>query len=189
MNITDIDVALESFTWTVEVDEVGDSFATNRLKDRTIQWIYSLDVVRGEQKLGGMFSLSTDEFSNACSLIFGEKDVYYPLVRSLKRLDIRATELTEEHIKHATDIILLWAKTQDLNKALNDYALLPTDAPGARPIWHLAALAILGNVEKLRSYSAGFRAGDRQGFAPYVTEEQINRALAIADGTIVHSAL
>jgi len=80
-----------------------------------------------------------------------------------------------------------WAKKQDLSKALHDYALLPTDAPGARPIWHLAALAILKDVEKLKSYQDSFEAGDRLGFVPYVTKEYIERAVVLAKDTAINT--
>ena len=177
-----IALTLASVGWIVGEDEVGDAFAQFMLEDRFIQWIYSLDKIRGEQKLGGMISLSTCRFSEACSRIFGGENFYYPLIRSMKNMDIRAVELTDEHVKEASYLALSWAESQDLNKALYDYALLPTDAPGARPIWHLAALAILGDVEKLQSYRDGFQNGERQGFVPYIDIDHINRALAIANG-------
>lgn len=69
----------------------------------------------------------------------------------------------------------------EILQALHDHAALPTDAPGARPIWHLAALALLGDVAKLKPYQASFEAGDRLGFVPYITKDYIDRAVTLAE--------
>ncbi|MDN3719635.1 hypothetical protein QW131_11790 [Roseibium salinum] len=68
-----------------------------------------------------------------------------------------------------------------MDKALRDHAALPTNAPGARPIWHLAALALLGDVAKLKFYQASFEAGDRLGFVNYVTKDYIDRTVSFAE--------
>lgn len=169
-----------SLGWIIDEDELNDAFANYILEDRVVQWIFSFDKIRGQQKIGGMLSLSTDKFSDACSIIFGEDKSYYPLVRSLKNIDVRAENLTVNNVKEASDSALIWAQCQNLENALKEYSLLPTSAPGARPIWHLAALAILGDVEKLQTYHDGFRNGEHLGFAPYIGMEHINRALAIS---------
>ncbi len=96
---------------------------------------------------------------------------------------IRAPEILEEHVRHASDEAIAWAEAQDLDKALRDYAALPTNVPGARPIWHLGALAVLGDVAKLKSYQASFEAGDRLGFVNYVTKDYIDRAVVLAEKT------
>ncbi|EEE35397.1 hypothetical protein RKLH11_4073 [Rhodobacteraceae bacterium KLH11] len=59
-------------------------------------------------------------------------------------------------MRQASDEAIAWAQGQDLDMALQDYAALPTDAPGARPIWHLGALAVLGDAARLQSYQASF---------------------------------
>lgn len=106
---------------------------------------------------------------------------YYHLVVAWDGLDIRAPEILEEHIRQGSDEAIAWAKVQDLDKALYDYAALPTDIPGIQPVLHLGALAVLGDVAKLRFYQASFEAGDRLGFVPYITKDYIDRALAFAE--------
>ena len=49
---------------------------------------------------------------------------------------------------------------------------------GARPVWHLAALVVLGDLEKLKFYQASFEAGDRLGFVKYITKNYIDSAVA-----------
>lgn len=82
----------------------------------------------------------------------------------------------------------MWAEAQDLDKALWDHAALPTNAPGARPIWHLAALALLGDVMKLKSYQASCAAGDRLRFVNYITKDYIDRAVALAEELVVRTS-
>ena len=90
-------------------------------------------------------------------------------------------EVEIENVARLSDEAIDWAKKQDLPAALIEHAGLPTNAPGARPIWHLAALAILGDVAKLRSYHSSFVDGDRLGFVNYVTTDYIERALEQAE--------
>jgi len=182
MNTKEVTKALKSLGWSIYTDEVGDKVAHFILPDRVVDIVYGIDKIKGQQKFGAMLSLSTDAFSGACSSVAGEQTHFYPLVRAWSGLDIRASEILEEHIRQASDEAIAWAKEQDLDKALREYADLPTDAPGARPIWHLATLALSGDLSKLKFYQARFTVGDRLGFVPYVTEEYIERAVALAEG-------
>ena len=43
------------------------------------------------------------------------------------------------------------------------------------------ALALLGDIAKLKSYQASFEGGDRLGFVPYVTKGYIDRAVSLAE--------
>lgn len=60
------------------------------------------------------------------------------------------------------------------------YRALPTDSKGARPLRHLAALAITGDIGRLAKYQRRFEQGDRLGFVPYITAEMLERALLLA---------
>jgi hypothetical protein len=172
---------LKFIGWSTGKDEVGDRFARFGLPDRKVEIIYGLDRIRDQQKFGSMLSVSTDEFSYACGNIREGASGYSSLITAWSGLDIRAPEILVEHIQQASDEAITWAQRQDLDKALRDHAALPTDAPGTGPILHLASLAILGEVEKLKSYQASFEAGDRLGFVPYVTKDYIDRAVAVAE--------
>ncbi|MEO1610679.1 MAG: hypothetical protein AAFR90_15410, partial [Pseudomonadota bacterium] len=171
MKMKDATQTLKALGWSVYTDEVGDKVAHFALHDRVVDIIYGLDQIREQQKFGAMLSVSTDAFSKFCSQIKDKKIHFYPLVRAWKGPDIRAPEILEEHICQASQEAIAWAQEQDLDKALQDHAALPTNAPGARPIWHLAALALLGDVAKLKSYQASFEVGDQLGFVNYVTKD------------------
>jgi hypothetical protein len=152
MKITQAVKLLETFGWLTFKDDVGDRYAHFKLPDRTVQIIFGLDRIRDEQKFGATLSLTTEAFSRACSDVDPEYGDYAPYIRSWNGLDVRAAEILEEHVRQASDEAIAWAQDQDLDKALQDYAALPTDAPGARPVWHLASLALLGEVEKLSCF-------------------------------------
>jgi len=69
----------------------------------------------------------------------------------------------------------------DLAEALDLNINLPTDSKGSAPLLHLAALAILGRVDRLKSYRTSFETGDRLGFVPYITKDFIDRAVVLAE--------
>ncbi len=181
MNIREVTKTLEGLDWKISKDDVGDRIAHFQLPDRKVRIIYGLDRVREQKKLGSTLALATEDFSNACLEVDPSYGSDAPFIRAWKGLDIRSSEILEEHVRQASDEAIAWAREQDLDKALQDHAALPTDAPGARPIWHLAALAVLGEVDCLKSYQASFKAGDRLGFVNYITKEYIDRALDLAE--------
>ena len=183
MKIVEITNALKSLGWSLSRDEVGDRLASYRLSDRTADIIYGLKRLPDKQQLWVMRSTSTDAFSSACAKVDPGYGISAPLVTPWNNPDIRVPEILEEHVRQASDEAIAWAKAQDLDKALREHAALPTNAPGARPIWHLAALALLGDVAKLKSYQASFAAGDRLVFVNYITKDYIDRAVALAEQT------
>ena len=172
---------LELIGWRIEEDEEGDKDASFDLSDRQIRFIPDIRRIGGEQQLAASPTLSTDNFSNICAIIAADGSSYTPLIRVWKGIKIKVPEVQIEHVARISDEAIAWAKQQDLPAALLVHAGLPTNAPGARPIWHLAALAILGDVSKLRSYHSSFAAGDRLGFVNYVTSDYIERALEQAE--------
>ena len=181
VKITEVTNTLKSRGWTASKDEVGDRIAFYGLSDRTVNVIYGLRKMPKEQQLWVMRSVSAEAFSRACAEIDPGLGNFIPLARPWNDPDIRAPEILEEHVQQASDEAIAWAQAQDLEKALHEHAALPTTAPGARPIWHLGALAVLGDVTRLKSYQASFEAGDRLGFVNYVTKDYIDRAVALAE--------
>lgn len=181
MNMKEVCKQLEQIRWRIETDEVGDKDAIFDLPDRQVRIIPDIRCIRGEQRLAASPTLSTEKFSDVCAKIRANGASYTPLIRAWKGIKLKVPEVQIEHVAHLSDEAIAWAKQQDLTTALLEHAGLPTNAPGARPIWHLAALAILGDVSKLRSYHSSFTCGDRLGFVNYVTSDYIERALEQAE--------
>lgn len=180
MNIKEATDALKVIGWVTGKDDVGDRNAKLHLADRSARIIYGIERIRDRQKFSAMLSVTTDIFSIACKHIYPDSYNDSPLIRAFKGVTLYAPELTGEHIRQISDQCIAWAKEQDLEAGLLAHAELPTTAPGARPIWHLAALAVIGDVEKLKFYQISFADGDRLGFVPYITKDHIDRALKFA---------
>lgn len=181
MKIKEVTPILKSLVRKALTDEVGNKYTHYELPDRVVQIIYGVRKAPDHQELESTLSLSTGAFSEVCSSIGGHGRSYSPLIRAWNGIHIRAPEILESHVRQASEESVAWAEAQDLDKALRDHAALPTNAPGARPIWHLAALALLGDVTKLKSYQASFAAGDRLGFVNYVNKDYIDRSVALAE--------
>ena len=181
MKIIQAKKSLEMLGWKTFKDEVGDQCAHFQLPDRIVQIIFGVDKIRNKQKFESTLSLTTAIFSNACSYVDPDYGDYATYIRAWDGIDIYASEILEEHIRQASDQAVRWAKAQDLEKALYEHAALPTDAPGVQPVWHLGALAVLGDVKTLKAYQISFAAGDRLGFVNYITKDYIDRALALAE--------
>jgi len=173
---------LKAIGWHTSKDEIGDRVAQFTLPDRIVDIIYGVSRATKYQQFSSSLSVSTEVFSLVYSRIGNERYSYAHLIAAWKGLDIRDTEMIRpEHIHQASQQAIEWAKEQDLHKALLEHAALPTSAPGTGPVLHLSALALLGEIEKLKSYQASFEAGDRLGFVPYITKDFIDRAVTIAE--------
>jgi hypothetical protein len=181
MNKNKIYKQLDLVGWQIETDEAGDKVASFDLSDRKLRIIPDIRRIRGEQQLAVSPTLSTEAFSSMCAKIAANGTSYTPMIRAWKGTKIKVPEIQSEHVVQLSDEAIVWAKQQNLHKALLEHSNLPTNSPGARPIWHLAALAILGDVSKLRSYHSSFTAADRLDFVNYVTLEFIERALEQAE--------
>lgn len=179
MNTKEVTEALSILGWSSNTDEVGEKFAHLHLPDRTIQIIYGVRNFTDDQQLEANLSLSTDTFSKVCAIISDNISDYTPLIRSWKGLRIKVPKIKENHVKRISDKAFCWAKDQDLDEAIEAHASLPTDAPGARPIWHLSALVLSKNIQLLQFYKTSFANGDRLGFVNYVNEDYIDRAMGL----------
>ena len=176
LHTRDLPPILQALGWRTAGDEVGDRVAVYDLPDRRVQIIYGIDAMRDPQALSADMSLTTAAFDGACSRIGGREDGFHPLVRAWKGIRTEGPEITPDHVRRLSEQAIAWAEAQDLDAALREHAALPTDAPGARPVWHLAALSLLGDAARLARYRDSFAAGDRLGFVPYVTADFIDRA-------------
>ena len=188
MKTREVTRILKSLGWQAFTDEVGDKYTHYHLADRTVEIFYCIRKLKDEQSLKATLSLTTAAFSNACSAIDVGNGSYDPLIRAWNGIAIRATpEILEEHVRQASEQAIQWAKEQDLEKALDKHAAMPTDAPGAQPLWHLGALVVLGKVDRLKFYQSSFEKGDRLGFVDYITGDYIDRAVALAEQRVTNS--
>jgi len=179
MKPTDIRATLKASGWSLSRDDTGTYSAMKDLDGRTVDAIPSLRRLARGQMLDFLVSVSTKEFSAFACSIFGEKTSHQPIVPG-PDFEILRPDVTEADVRDLAQAILDWAATADIAAGLEAYRNLPTSAPGARPVWHLAALALEGDVARLTAYQASFRTGDRLGFVPYIEQDMIDRAVAPA---------
>lgn len=170
---------LETLGWKAGRDEVGDNFALIRRGDVQLRVIPFIGKRADHFRVAFMASVSTKTFSSAAEFIFGSKDDHEPII---------VTNGVEEKVENfsANDVVALsegtisWGFSQDIEAGLAAYRALQTDAKGAMPLRHLAALAIAGDLQTLSRYQRSFAHGDRLNFVPYITADLIDRALSLA---------
>lgn len=90
------------------------------------------------------------------------------------------SSLLVEDVLRLSEKAIAWADAQSLEDGLVAYRNLPTNAKGAMPLRHLAALALAGDVARLVYYRKSFEQGGRLGFVPYITSEMLDRAIEVA---------
>lgn len=179
MNEKDVVSALKEQGWACGRDEVGDYFCITNVGHRQIQVIPYVGKRSDHFRVSLMPSISSEEFSTAVGLILGEVKDHVPVVVSNDPPE-KLVEFSANDVSRLSEKAISWAHAQSLEDGLATYRNLPTDAKGAMPLRHLAALAIAGEVDRLESYRRNFELGDRLGFVPYITSEMIDRAISIA---------
>lgn len=165
--------------WTCKKDEVGDYFCIIAVGDIQIHVIPFIGKRADHFRVSLDPSISSREFSEAVGFICGKSGYYSPVILS-NEPPKKLASLSAEDILQLADEAISWARSQSLEDGLTTYRGLPTNAKGAMPLRHLAALAIAGDVERLEGYKHCFAEGDRLGFVPYITVDMVDRAILIA---------
>lgn len=170
---------LEKNGWSCEIDEVEDRSCTLAVNDKVVRIFPTIGRRSDHFRVTFMPSVSSKEFSEVVSFIFGEGVKYDPVIVS-NELPEKLPELLDADILRLAERAVTWANAQSLEAGLTAYRNLPKDAKGAMPLRHLAALAIAGDVGRLEGYKKSFDEGDRLGFVPYITVDMVDRAILIA---------
>lgn len=179
MTEKDVVDVLNGCGWKCKKDEVGDFFCIKKIKEFQIQVIPSLKERVDHFRFSLMSSLSRADFVAAENAITGGKVEHVPVV--VGNFPVRKIPVfSRQNILDEIDFVQSWALGQSVEEGLEMYRNLPTDAKGAYPLRHLAALALNRNVDVLRKYLYSFENGDRLGFVPYISEEMVRNALVWA---------
>ncbi len=182
MKIGQVSDELQRLGWKLSRDEVGDRFGTYHLSDREVCASYSLTSLPGEQMLTMQPAVQIGAFSDACARIRADGNRDDPLVVDWWFPDASAPEIHEHHVRIVSEKAIAWAQEVDLYQALCNHAKFPTFPGAGHKIWHLAALAVLGDVGRLNSYLESFDTGDHARFGTYIKREHVQTALRIAEG-------
>lgn len=170
---------LEKHGWNCGADEVGDRFCTFNVDDKVVRIFPTIGKRSDHFRVTFMPSISSKQFSEVISFIYGEGVKHDPVIVS-NELPEKLAEFSANDVLRLSEKAISWAHAQSLETGLTIYRNLPTDAKGAMPLRHLAALAIAGELNRLELYRKSFEQGDRLGFVPYITTEMLDRAIAIA---------
>ncbi len=181
MKIGNVGQELQMLGWDLSRDETGARFASFQLSDREVMAGYGVRQLLEQQVLWLSPFVATEAFSNACAGICADLRDSEPIVFAQDKPRISVPQVLDQHVRQASEKAIAWAQEQDLDLALREHAALPTSSSGVLPVWHLAALVLIGDVERLKSYLKSFDAGDRLGFVPYITRDYIFRALQLAE--------
>lgn len=193
MKTQEIGLRLKELGWTPYRDGVNDWFAVRVIDDRIVTLGYAIRPYGDQSTLIMTPKVTTEAFDSAYqdldSVDRPRQRTSGPkpgrgaplVVRGWEGSNIQPS-ITVADVDAAGAEGVAWALRQDLAAALAEKLALPTTAPGNRPLCHLAALAITGDVGRLRHYADSFACGDRLGFVPYVSAAHIAQALALAEG-------
>lgn len=179
MNEDEACVILQALGWACGKDEVDDHFCIMNLGDIQLQIIPYIGPRSDHFRVSLMPSISSTAFSDAVAFILGEEKHFSPVIVS-NETPQKLENLGAEDIADFSASVISWARDQDIEAGLALYRSAPTDAKGAMPLRHLAALAIAHDVAQLAEYLTSFQNGERLGFVPYITVEMIERSLLIA---------
>ena len=180
MRIEETTAIFESMGWTYSRDEWGNSFATFRQPDRYAVMYFGVRRLPIRWQMSLIISVKTEAFSDACAKIHPDCATNDSLVSHWTSPNFVVEDIVERDVRHVSKEALKWMLKLDLNRKIREHAALPTNAFGAKPIWHLAALALIGASDRLQSYLDSFDAGDRLGFVDYITRGHVERALRLA---------
>lgn len=180
---------LKSLGGRIEIDEKGDHLATFFLPDREVQFLYNAE--KGYPQFDCAIAVVSGIHAAACQTIDPYNSgglIALELSFDLKGLEIFEEKVSAGRLRHALQKALEKAMSEvDLGNILrSQYHTLPWEHEVVNPkfssyaLRYLAALALIGDVETLDSYHKSFMEGERLGFETSITEEHLERAIAIA---------
>ncbi|OTG84176.1 hypothetical protein B9T31_13545 [Acinetobacter sp. ANC 4558] len=166
------------------INRDGDMISILYLQDRVIKLLpYIKKRASSDLYFDLGASLGREDFSRATMHIRKrrERNPFSYILQHDENISVLfVEEITESFVVNEINDVIDWAKAQDLQPGIDEYAALPTGSLGIYPLYHLAALAVNKDQVTLLNYLNHFKAGDRLDFVPYITQEYIERAYEIA---------
>lgn len=179
MTEKDMVMLLSEIGWFCEKDETGDHFCVMSFEKVQIEIIPCIRRLPDYYRVSFMPSVSTRDFSDAVAFILSEPRENVPIIVK-NDIPEKIINISNDDIIRISQEVVSWGLSQDLEKGLENYKMLPTNSKGDMPLRHLAALSIAGDIDVLERYQDSFEKGDRLEFVPYITSEMINRAVLLA---------
>ncbi len=181
MNTKEVNTELKRLGWRLFMS-YGDRRGEFDLSDRYVEMFYKVRHLVSGQRLEIHPGVSTGHYKETFIKIEGSGD-YAPSLDSYKapKNGELVSDITPDYIEKLLLPVIEWAKARDIVTPIKNMLDLPTDAKGVGPIRHFTALAMVGDIDKLRYYQSCLTAGDRLGFVPYIDLSYIERAIEVAE--------
>lgn len=194
MNTAEVAKKLKELGWKTGLDY--DRYARLDLEDRIVDtgWKLRNYAPTIPQVLETRSQVRTKWFDDAVEKIAQRKSLKATLISENRYNRIKAKPVTPDMVEAAAEQAIAWAKAQDLDARLQEYRTRPVhlgfDGLG---IFHLAALALCGDIDQLRYYQGRYAAGYLEEFGHgghihpnrlHINTETIARAIEYAEGMI-----
>ncbi|WP_273757272.1 DUF6990 domain-containing protein [Bartonella sp. MM73XJBT] len=201
LNMESATALLKSLGWSVKIEGKGDHLATYCLPDREVQFLYHDEKVKDCPQFDLGLAVTSGILAAACETLNPYHSKSLPGLQldfQAKGLEIFAEKVSVGRLKQALETAVERAmETVDLQAMLrSQYGVPPwerdtlflvkgEDKMVPYDLRHLAALALLGDVETLLSYSKSFPEGDQlalqeKTFDAYVEKVHLERAIVLA---------
>ncbi len=89
-----------------------------------------------------------------------------------KGIDIRVETLNEQELIKISERVIQWARAQDLEAAIESKALVQKYSSCPDIPWHLACLALTGQIDVLKSYQNAVKAGT---ISEYLDDDDVEK--------------
>jgi hypothetical protein len=178
MNTNDVIRIFTELGWAHGKDEVGDDYCEIDLGGFTLGMMPKVKELMSDKVLRISYALSALPFTQAVSGIMNKKTSYEPF--STGSTSIRASDFTRDDILAEVKKAIAWGESESYENTLMEYRKNCPDYPGLMQVYHLAALALAGDVKKLYEYQLNFERGETQNFVPMIKKEMLILAAEIA---------
>ena len=179
MNTEEVFSILEGIGWTCKRDEVGDRFCVCQAGENFVQIIPSIKRRSDHFRVSFMPSVSIEEFSRVVSVVSGNKRYFVPVIIRSSPPDKLGFFTRDDVVRMASEI-RAWGEGQDVSAGIASMAELSSSVKGDMALRHIAALAFLGDIERLSRYKQELSTGAACFSVSYINQDMIDRALEIA---------
>ncbi len=169
------------------------------LPDRFIQFDFGFIRLHDSYNVRLEAEISNEEISVACKYIHynGEYECVSPtniynsfntlgggiFSGSGKEINICLETLNEQELTKIAERVIQWARAQDLQASIESKTLFQKYSYNIDIVWHLACLALTGQIDVLKSYQNAVKAGT---ISEYLddddVEKYVNHAVQFAEG-------
>lgn len=155
----------------------GEKLISKQDGDNLVQAIIQHFDLTDGVKLAVSVSASSKAFCECCAKIMNRNKAHEPLCQTY--LEKRYPDWSQLNLPSISEEIENWWMEQSIDDSIKCKIQSPADT-GQTQLYHLAALALEGDFNRLMDYQQSFSKGQRMGFVPMIDAHVIDRALDIA---------